>query len=395
MKPSAQESCQARPASTIVSEGAEHLLHLIPVILVALDTDGKIAFINRKGFQTLGYEAGDLLGQDWFRFFLCHEHSEAVLDTIKEFIGGKGHADVSCEGYIVAKRGQKRHLTCRYSSIKGAAERITGVLFSGHDITISKSIEKALSESQLKLRAIFDQTYQFIGLMSPEGTLLEANRTALEFSGIKECDVLHKPFWECPWWTHSKELQERLRLATMAAAGGEFVRFEATHLAGDGSTHYIDFSLKPVRDAAGRIIYLIPEGRDITERKKAEEKVLASEHKLRAIANAATDAIIMTDDRDLICFWNVAATHLFGRPQADAMGQDMNRFLSSDGGPDAFMTAIAETAKDIPDKPAGCTISATGIPDDGRRFPAELSLTSVELDGRRHAIWIVHRTQSL
>ena len=51
------------------------------------------------------------------------------------------------------------------------------------------------------------------------------------------------------------------------------MRFEATHTAPDGQIHYIDFSLKPVTDAEGRVVQLIPEGRDITERKRAEEEI--------------------------------------------------------------------------------------------------------------------------
>ena len=41
--------------------------------------------------------------------------------------------------------------------------------------------ERALSESELRFRAIFDQTLQFMGLLSPDGTVLEANKTALDF----------------------------------------------------------------------------------------------------------------------------------------------------------------------------------------------------------------------
>ena len=132
---------------------------------------------------------------------------------------------------------------------------------------------KELRESERKFRAIFDQTFQFIGLMTPDGTVIEANQTALKFSGITEHDVLGKPLWETPWWRHSKELQEKLRAAIQDAAKGEFVRFEATHPATDGRLHYVDFSLKPVMDETGHVVLLIPEGRDITERKEGEQQI--------------------------------------------------------------------------------------------------------------------------
>jgi PAS domain S-box-containing protein len=151
------------------------------------------------------------------------------------------------------------------------------------DITERKQVEEALRESERRFHAIFDQTFQFIGLMAPDGTLMEANRSALSFAGIEETDVLGKPFWETPWWTHSSELQDRLRDAVSKAAAGEFIRFEATHPAGDGHLHHIDFSLKPVADAVGNVNLLIPEGRDITERKRAETALRENEEKYRTL----------------------------------------------------------------------------------------------------------------
>jgi len=139
------------------------------------------------------------------------------------------------------------------------------------DVTKRKQLEKKMEKNGKKMRDIFDQTFQLIGLMKIDGTLIEANKAALDFSGIKASSVLNKLFWETPWWTHDPEMQERLKDSVKRAAQGEFIRFEATHVAKDGSLHYIDFSLKPVRDKTGKVIFLIPEGRDITELKKASE----------------------------------------------------------------------------------------------------------------------------
>jgi PAS domain S-box-containing protein len=140
------------------------------------------------------------------------------------------------------------------------------------EVSERKKVEEVLHKSERKFRAIFDQTFQFVGLMKTDGTLIEANKSSLALSGIEESEVMGKLFWECPWWTHSKEMQDKLRNAVNIAAKGGFVRFEATHLAKDGSIHYVDFSLKPIKDESGSILFLIPEGRDITDRKNAEEQ---------------------------------------------------------------------------------------------------------------------------
>ncbi len=141
--------------------------------------------------------------------------------------------------------------------------------------------DRALRTSEQRFHAIFNNSFQLIGLLSTDGTLLEANQASLEVVDVDKDEVLGKPFWETPWWNHSVELQQRLRDATHKAAQGEFVRFEAEHPGQDGNIHYIDFSLKPVTDTDGRVIQLIPEGRDITDRRQAENALRTSEHRYR------------------------------------------------------------------------------------------------------------------
>ncbi|MGZ3459943.1 MAG: PAS domain S-box protein, partial [Archangium sp.] len=119
-----------------------------------------------------------------------------------------------------------------------------------------------------RLRTLFEHAFEFIGLLTPDGVLLELNRGALVFAGVRREEVLGKPLWSAPWWRHAPE-PEWLERAIQEAAEGRFVRHEMEVRSASGRLAVIDFSLTPVLEQE-RVVYLVSEGRDITERKRAE-----------------------------------------------------------------------------------------------------------------------------
>jgi len=141
-------------------------------------------------------------------------------------------------------------------------------------------------------RIILDAMYQFLGLLDVNGTVLEINKAALEGAGISLDDIVGKPFWEARWWAVSDDVRNRVRSMVEQARNGNFVRCDI-EIFGDlqgKKTIFVDFSLTPIRDDEGRVAFLLPEGRNITEKiaieaeltRKNEELQLALE-KLREI----------------------------------------------------------------------------------------------------------------
>jgi PAS domain S-box-containing protein len=240
------------------------------------DLEGKLVYVNDSFLRLWGYaHESDVLGTPATRYW---QTEELALQVIAALRAGEGQV-----GEMVAQRKDGSLFDAQFaaSAVTDENGQAIYLLSSFMDVTERKRAEHALRESERRSRAILDHSFQFIGLLSPAGVVVQANRSALEFAGIDESDVLGKPFWETPWWVHSSQQQERLRWAIRQAAGGEFTRFEATHPAHDGSLHWVDFSLKPVRNEAGKVSLLVPEGRDITELKQAEAALRASEQQYR------------------------------------------------------------------------------------------------------------------
>lgn len=159
------------------------------------------------------------------------------------------------------------------------------VSFSGINLDISerKQAEEKLRRNEQHLRRVLDSLYSFIGVLSPEGILLEANLTALQAANLQPEDVLGKPFAEAYWWSYSTESQARLNAAIERTKTGEAVRYDVEVRLSEENYIIIDFALVPLFDAQGEIEYIIPSGIDISDREKSKQALQQSEYELRLI----------------------------------------------------------------------------------------------------------------
>lgn len=124
-------------------------------------------------------------------------------------------------------------------------------------------------------RIVLDAMYQFVGLLDTQGRTLEINRAALQGAGITIEDIRGTPFWQARWFQVSPESVARQRDFIERAAAGEFIRCDLeVYGTGEGEkTITVDYSLLPVRDDSMQVVYLLAEGRNITEKKRAEAEL--------------------------------------------------------------------------------------------------------------------------
>lgn len=174
-------------------------------------------------------------------------------------------------------------------------------------------------QSEQRYRAIIDSTRSLIWMLKPEGTLIDANRTALERAGMQIQDLVGKPFWETPWWMHDVEQQQRLKQAIRRVAAGGHDRFESSHTAADGSIGFFNFFLTPIRDAAGQVIYLVPEAHDISARRRVEQTLHAAEQRFRAISEGSMLGVFATDTDGKVAYFSKRASEITGLSEVEAI----------------------------------------------------------------------------
>jgi PAS domain S-box-containing protein len=265
---------------------AAALLEAMPDAIVVVDTAGNIVAVNAQTEHLFGTNRDQLVGQPVE--VLIPERFRAAHVGHRADYADDPHTRPMGVGLTLWGRrqdGSEFPIEVSLSPLHTPQGLlITSVV---RDVTERARAEAALQASERRFRALFDQAFQFVGLLTPDGVVLEANQTALDFVGVPLGEVQGRPFWETPWWTSAEE-QARLRAAVRVASRGEMVRFETSHRRPSGQAITVDFSLKPVIDDARQVIQLIAEGRDISDRKEAEQalhEALAREQAARERAD--------------------------------------------------------------------------------------------------------------
>lgn len=237
-----------------------------------LDPDGHVASWNRGAENIKGYEESEILGKHFSTFYpeedVANDYPWEILEQART------EGQVKDEGWRVRKDGTRFWALVTITALTDDGGSCRGFVKVVRDMTDRKRRER-------RLDAVFNRTFQFMGLMDPDGTVVKVNDAATEFAGADREELIGKRFWEAPWWDASEDTIAGLRDAIRWAAAGEFVRYEATGAdPRTGEELVLDFSITPVTDEMGEVVLLVPEGRDITERKQRERELRQERERL-------------------------------------------------------------------------------------------------------------------
>jgi PAS domain S-box-containing protein len=228
--------------------------------LLALGSfEGYFLRLNPSFEKLLGFTDAELMAQPFIDFVHPEDRDQTIASA-----GGLSEGDmvVNFENRYRCKDGSYRWIS--WSAMPHAPSNIWYAI--GRNITERKQAEALIRESELKFSAVFDQTFELVGLLSIDGVVLEVNQTALASVSALQTEIVGQNFWDTPWWMHSPQLQHQLQDAIATAASGQLIRYEMQFPNSSGALMAIDFSLKPVFNESGRVMMLLAEGHDITER---------------------------------------------------------------------------------------------------------------------------------
>ena len=283
---------------TELREAGEHasryaaILEATTDFVATADADGRVLFVNRAGRRMLGMgEAEDLRGTSVFDYYPGWARGvveEAISAAVSGGVWSGETALLSHEGREIPVS----QVILAHRDPEGELEYLSTI---ARDISDRKRAEGALREGARHLRAVLDGLSAFVGVLAPDGTILEGNRAALEAVGRSLEEVRGASFTEARWWSHSQEVKARVADALRRGVLGETSRFDAEMWLGDGRVICVDFSLTPLFGPAGEVSRLVVSATDITERRRAEEEVERRTRQQAAVARLGLRALAETD----------------------------------------------------------------------------------------------------
>ena len=127
---------------------AQLFLDMAEVIFVALDREGTVTLINRKGCELLGLSEEEIVGKNWFKHFLPDAVQEDTFQYFQRIMAGeKGHV-ASNENPVRTTGGEERIILWGSTFLRDEEGRVAGTFSSGMDVTDRKKMEEQLARLQ-------------------------------------------------------------------------------------------------------------------------------------------------------------------------------------------------------------------------------------------------------
>ena len=351
----------------------------IGMAMVSLERDrlGCFLRVNHALADITGYAEQELIGAD-FQKIVDPDEVDSDFHYVRWLVTGE------IPQYEVEKR--LRHadghaVTARVtvSLVKDVDARPLYLISQIQDITAQKEAERAFAESRGHLQAIIDNTTAVIYVKDHDGRFLFVNDRFELLFDVKRDEVVGRTDRE----VFPPELAEASRAKDLEVlTTGISIDSEELATGSEGPHVYLATRFPLFHpDSEGPPYAVCTIATDITERKRAEEALRASEAHFRRMVNTAQMAFVSADADGLITTWNPKAEKTFGWSEAEALGRNLTRLILPSRHRDLYRDALDDFLSTGKSRLLDRSVEIEALHKNGHEFPIEFSVTPVRVEG--------------
>jgi PAS domain S-box-containing protein len=295
-------------------------------IITILKEDGIISYESPSLKRVLGYAPDALIGRNAFE--LVHpDDVQKVRDAFAEVIR---NPDVllSTQFRFRHKDGSWRVLEATGSNQLQNA-MVAGIVVNSRDVTKRIKAEELLQEAikraedeKVKTEAVIAAVGDGISIQDTNYRVLYQNQLAKDMVGDHIGEYCYKAY-QC-----EDEVCEGCHLA-MSFKDGGIHKKEQDRITDEGILHY-EIIASPLRDSTGKVVAGIEAVRDITQRKKMEEKLRESEERFRRIFEDGPLGMLIADPDFKILKVNRAVCEMLGYTEAELRGRSIGEITHAE-----------------------------------------------------------------
>ncbi|MEW6187136.1 MAG: PAS domain S-box protein [Thermodesulfobacteriota bacterium] len=272
-------------------ERAARYLEIAGVAIVVINREGNVSLINHKGCQILEYQREEIIGRNWFDWFLPPEIRERVKKVFYQLMNEEVTPTEFFENPVLTKSGGERLISWRNSLIRDDTGRVLGTLSSGEDITERRKTEEQLRESEERYRDLVENINDVLYLLDKEGKVQYISPAVERMFGYKPEEVVGQTFLkfiEPEDYTNVTAILQKAYVTHVA-----FENIEVRLFNKSGETRWVRSSNRLMIDK-DKFIGIRGILTDITTRKKAEEQSHQTLLNLRKAMNGIILAMAAT-----------------------------------------------------------------------------------------------------
>ena len=294
---------------------SDGFINIAGVMLLIIDTDENITLMNKKGYEILGYNKGELIGKNWFDTFVPGKTRKELKGVFQRLVSGDIKPVEYHENQLLTKDGKEITVVFHNTILRDSEGNITGTLSSGEDITERKLAENALRESEEKYRLLAQSMNDVIVQLSPIGELLYVSPNVKEFGGYDPESEIGKDMSK--YFANDTDIIQAVELLEKISETHQNGNFEFLFKPKDKKSFPVEHTYFPiVKDNKVTAIQIVL--RDITERKQAEVALQESEEKYRSMMESMKNASYICSSELKIEYINPAMIDRIGK---DATGE--------------------------------------------------------------------------